>query len=127
MNSADSTHLDTIDHLALRVVDVPQALAWYQTTFDCEVIHQDDTWALLRFANIRVALVTAGQHPPHLAFERVDAECFGSLQTHRDGIRSTYIQDPSGNSVEILAADNINRAHLTRKRKTKLKGSQCLD
>jgi catechol 2,3-dioxygenase-like lactoylglutathione lyase family enzyme len=115
MNPAHSSHLDTIDHLALQVVDVARALAWYQTTFHCEVIHQDDTWALLRFANIRVALVTAGQHPPHLALERGDAESFGALQTHRDGTRSTYIQDPSGNSVEILAADTTKRAKLARR------------
>lgn len=110
MNSANETQLDSVDHVALQVVDVPQTVAWYQKTFDCELIFKDDTWALLRFANIRVALVTAGQHPPHLAFQREDAESFGALKTHRDGTRSTYIQDPSGNCLEILSVGNVVEA-----------------
>ena len=107
MNPSGGVHLELIDHVALQVVDVPQALPWYQTTFDCEVISKDDTWALLRFANIRAALVTAGPHPTQLAFRRADAERFDALRTHRDGTRSTDVQDPAGNSVEILAADNV--------------------
>jgi catechol 2,3-dioxygenase-like lactoylglutathione lyase family enzyme len=94
-----------MDHLALQVADVATALAWYKNTFHCELLYQDDTWALLRFANIRLALVTEGQHPPHLAFKREDAEAFGPLKTHRDGTRSAYIQDPYGNAVEILATN----------------------
>jgi len=68
------------------------------------MIYQDSTWALIRFANVRLALVTSGQPPPHLAFERSDAEAFGPLQTHRDGTRSTYVHDPSGNAIEVLDA-----------------------
>ena len=41
--------------------------------------------ALLSFANIRLALVTQGQHRPHIGFKRPDAEKFGPLKTHRDG------------------------------------------
>jgi catechol 2,3-dioxygenase-like lactoylglutathione lyase family enzyme len=40
-----------------------------------------------------------------LVFTSPRAEGFGALTTHRDGTRSTYVKDPAGNSVEILAAD----------------------
>jgi catechol 2,3-dioxygenase-like lactoylglutathione lyase family enzyme len=106
-----ANELDSMDHLALQVADVPAALEWYTKTFHCELLYRDDTWALLRFANIRLALVTEGQHPPHLAFEREEADAFGPLKTHRDGTRSAYIQDPSGNAVEILAVrDFVTKA-----------------
>lgn len=103
MNSMNANKLDSIHHLAIQVSDVPKALAWYKTTFHCEVMYEDESWALVRFANIQLALVTEGQHPPHLAFEREDAEAFGPLKTHRDGTRSTYIHDPFGNAVELIA------------------------
>jgi hypothetical protein len=50
-------------------------------------------------------LVIPEQHPPHIAFTSPKAEQFGALKTHRDGTRSTYVKDPAGNSVEIMAAD----------------------
>jgi hypothetical protein len=103
MNAMNAKELDSINHLALQVSDVPKALGWYKDTFHCEVMYEDETWALMLFANISLALVTAGQHPPHLAFVREDAEAFGPLKTHRDGTRSTYIHDPFGNAVEIIA------------------------
>lgn len=95
--------LDTLHHVAVAVQDIPTAVAWYLKTFRCRVAYQDDTWALLEFANTRLALVIPTQHPPHLGFESPEAERFGPLQPHRDGTRSIYIHDPSGNSVEILA------------------------
>jgi hypothetical protein len=42
------------------------------------------------------------QHPPHFALLR-DPALFGEPKTHRDGTRSVYLHDPSGNSVEVLA------------------------
>lgn len=93
--------IDKIDHIAISVDDVGKAVDWYIKTFNCEVKYQDETWAFLRFANIDLALVIPGQHPPHLAFVRDDAEKFGALKTHRDGTKSCYVKDPAGNSVEI--------------------------
>jgi len=71
------------------------------------VEYQDDTWALLGYENIRLALVMPGQHPPHVAIVRENAESFGPLVTHRDGTRSIYVQDNAGNQLEILAADSV--------------------
>lgn len=101
------TELNAIDHVAVPVTDVGSAVEWYRKTFRCEVTYQDETWALLKFANIRLALVIPAQHPPHIGFVSPDAERFGTLKTHRDGTRSCYVKDPAGNDVEVLAADSM--------------------
>jgi catechol 2,3-dioxygenase-like lactoylglutathione lyase family enzyme len=99
--------LNTIDHVAIPVTDVAASVAWYREHFACEVKYQDETWALLAFANIRLALVIPAQHPAHLGFVTEQAEKFGALKLHRDGTRSCYVDDPSGNSIEMLAADSM--------------------
>jgi hypothetical protein len=93
---------DTVDHIAVAVSDVKGTVDWYLKNFKCQVTYQDDSWALLEFANIRVAFVLLQQHPPHFALLR-DPALFGEPKTHRDGTRSVYLHDPSGNSVEVLA------------------------
>ena len=100
-----SGSLDSIEHIAIAVADVASAVAWYTSNFRCAVAYQDATWALLDFDNLQLALVIPEQHPPHIAFTNSHAERFGVLKTHRDGTRSTYVRDPAGNSVEIMAAD----------------------
>jgi catechol 2,3-dioxygenase-like lactoylglutathione lyase family enzyme len=95
--------LDSLDHVAIPVTDIAAAVDWYTKTFRCAVKYQDPTWALLAFANTSLALVIPEQHPAHIAFVSPEAEKFGTLKTHRDGTRSCYVTDPTGNSVEILA------------------------
>jgi catechol 2,3-dioxygenase-like lactoylglutathione lyase family enzyme len=97
--------LDLIDHIAIPVEEVASTVDWYKREFHCEVTYQDETWAFLKFGNIRLALVVPSQHPAHIAFVSAEAEKFGALKLHRDGTRSCYVTDPAGNSVEILAAD----------------------
>jgi len=97
-----TTPLDKLHHVALAVSSIEDAIAWYTGTLRCRVVYQDETWAMLELDNVRLALVTRDQHPPHIGFMRPDAERFGRLRPHRDGTRSVYIQDPSGNAVEIL-------------------------
>lgn len=99
--------LDAIDHIAIAVDDVAKAVDWYRETFKCEIEYQDKTWAYLRFQNINLALVVPNQHPPHIAFLHEKADQFGVLKTHRDGSRSVYIKDSSGNSVEVVAKDSV--------------------
>jgi len=106
MTTPDKTGtLDRIVHVAISVRELAPAVAWYTSTFRCKVSYQDATWALLDFDNLQLALVIPEQHPPHIAFTNPHAERFGVLKTHRDGTRSTYVRDPAGNSVEIMAAD----------------------
>ena len=95
--------LDAVDHVALTGGNLAEALAWYTGRLRCSVVYQDDSWALLEFANLRLALMAERRHPPHVGLVRADAEAFGTLQAHRDGARSVYLTDPAGNSVEILA------------------------
>ena len=97
--------LDALHHVAVSVKDINQAVDWYTRTFQCKVSYQDATWAMLEFANLKVALVIPEQHPPHLAFVHPEAEKFGPLKPHRDGTRSVYLHDPAGNSIEIMAQD----------------------
>jgi catechol-2,3-dioxygenase len=94
--------LDILDHVAIPVRDVAAAADWYVKKFRCRVTYQDDTWAFLEFGNANLALVIPNQHPPHVALLRPDAEKFGPLTTHRDGTRSCYVNDPCGNSVEVM-------------------------
>lgn len=98
-----SAPLDTIHHVAIAVKDVGESVDWYRRHFRCEISYQDETWALLEFGNTRLALVIPGQHPPHIGFIHPQAEAFGPLKPHRDGTRSCYVPDPSGNAVEVLA------------------------
>jgi catechol 2,3-dioxygenase-like lactoylglutathione lyase family enzyme len=105
--AAATETFDSLHHVAISVNDIAQAVDWYRDKFRCEVSYQDDTWALLTFANVHLALVLPHQHPPHLGFVTPDADKYGELKPHRDGTRSIYIADPSGNPVELLAADSV--------------------
>lgn len=98
---------DSIHHLALSVTDVAASVAWYQAQFKCDVAYQDATWALLKFANISLALVIPAQHPPHVGFVVDDAARFGELTTHRDGTCSVYVEDPDGNALEMMARESV--------------------
>lgn len=105
--TVETKTLDPLHHVAISVKDIAQAVDWYRSTFRCDIVYQDDTWAMLQFANVQLALVMPNQHPPHLGFVTPDADKYGELKPHRDGTRSIYIADPSGNPVELLAADSV--------------------
>src|SRR6266436_6792433 len=72
--------LDTLDHVAIPVQDVASAVDWYTGTFHCKVKYQDESWALLDFDNVRLALVIPSQHPAHIGFVSEEAERFGELK-----------------------------------------------
>ncbi len=99
--------LDAVHHVAVSVKDVETAVDWYQSKFRCSVVYQDQTWAMLQFANLQLALVVPGQHPPHVGFATAAAGDFGELRTHRDGTRSIYVTDVDGNSIELLDPESI--------------------
>lgn len=105
-----STTLSEVHHVAIPTKDVGETVAWYTKTFNCEIRYQDETWALLKFANIYMAIVTEGEHPPHLGFVVENAEEWGDLKEHRDGTFSTYISDDAGNAVEVLVDNEALRA-----------------
>jgi len=100
--SAKKRKLDHIHHIAVSVPSIAKGLEWYTSRFACEVEYADKTWALLAFANCKLALVLPKEHPSHFALSRPDANKFGELVTHRDGLKSVYLTDAFGNSIEIL-------------------------
>ena len=99
---SENAPLNTLHHAALRVRNVRAAVGWYTQRFRCEVEYQDETWAMLKFANVHLAFVLEQQHPPHIALLGNPGE-FGEAKVHRDGTSSVYLKDPDGNNVEILA------------------------
>jgi catechol 2,3-dioxygenase-like lactoylglutathione lyase family enzyme len=102
---ACSVELTTVDHIAIAVSNIQQALRWYRGRFEVETLYEDATWAMLRFGNVNLALVLRGQYPPHIAIERPDAQAYGALTKHRDGTASIYVHDPFGNVIEVLKSD----------------------
>ena len=99
---AKNAKLDRIHHVAIPVPDIATAVEWYTSRFNCEVEYVDETWALLKFSNAKLALVLPKQHPAHFALSRSDANKFGELVAHRDGLHSVYIKDTFGNWIEVL-------------------------
>ncbi|GDX39294.1 hypothetical protein LBMAG20_15090 [Methylocystaceae bacterium] len=100
--------LDNIHHLALQVDDIEQSLSWYTSKFSCEIVYQDESWVLLKFSNISLALVLPNQHPSHFAVISENLEIYGLPKRHRDGTSSVYIKDPSGNNVEMLKLSELS-------------------
>ena len=98
--------LDLIDHIAINISDLEKAIKWYTTSFHSRIVYQDKRLAILEFANVRLHLVLPSEQPAHLAFVRDDAETLGELCEQKGGGRSTYVSDPLGNPVEIVAKDD---------------------
>jgi catechol 2,3-dioxygenase-like lactoylglutathione lyase family enzyme len=96
--------LDQLHHVAVSVSNLKETVDWYLQHFDCQLAYQDDTWAIVKFANVSLAFVLPQQHPPHIAVLGKPEE-YGEPSKHRDGTRSVYVKDPAGNNVEILALE----------------------
>jgi len=100
------------DHIALETSNIDLVVSWYLSILDDpKVLYQDKTWALIESAGSKIAFVTPGQHPEHVAF-RIESEIHENLiktmfpdaswKAHRDGSLSFYARDPSGNIVEFV-------------------------
>jgi catechol 2,3-dioxygenase-like lactoylglutathione lyase family enzyme len=94
--------LTTIDHIAITVDDPKEAVEWYKSNFDTELIYLDDTWAFIQFENIKMAFVKKGTHPSHFAIEVDIFEPTDRIKKHRDDSISTYKKDPWGNIYELI-------------------------
>ena len=94
--------LTHVDHIAVESKNITNSVNWYIENFNCDVKHQDETWALLKFENIQIALVTPGQHPPHFAVIDEDVANLSNKKTHRDGIHFIYSKDPDANVIEKI-------------------------
>ena len=76
--------MDKIDHIAIQTKNIDDSVTWFLKKFKCSVIYQDDSWAMLEFENMKLALVLPDQHPPHIAISCVDIEEQGKPGKHRD-------------------------------------------
>jgi hypothetical protein len=94
--------LSYIDHIAIESINIKKSVNWYMETFDCDLKYQDDSWALLGFKNLALALVTPGQHPPHFAVVDTSVGNFKVAKVHRDGVRYVYNTDPDKNVIELI-------------------------
>ena len=102
--------LDRIHHTAIQVKDIATAVSWYTKRFTCEIEYQDESWAMLKFANTSLALVRPEQHPYHFAIVTDDLSSYGEAIPHRDGTASVYIKDADANNVEMLTLPNQDDA-----------------
>tara|TARA_B100000945_G_scaffold4469_1_gene3750 strand:+ start:260 stop:562 length:303 start_codon:yes stop_codon:yes gene_type:complete len=94
--------LSPVDHIALQTRDIKSTVSWYTNNFECDIVFEDDTWALLKFQNINLALVSPNEHPPHIAFRVNNIFEHGKPSTHRDGISYIYKEDNFGNVIELV-------------------------
>ena len=98
------------DHVAIKSSNIKRSVEWYKKNLGSEVEYQDETWAMLIIGGTRVALVTKGQHPAHIAFSVESSVKFpcdsGKVKIHRDQSSYYYGSDPDGNVVEWVAYTN---------------------
>ena len=97
-----------LDHIAIQVTSIKEAVDWYKKKVSAEVIYEDKTWALIDVFNTKIALVRPEDHPTHIAFktehlklirENLDDCDWGK---HRDGSEYVYLKDPFGNAIEWI-------------------------
>ena len=110
----DSTVVQ-FDHVALLVPDIAAALDWWQRTIPgARVLYADGSWGLLEAGGARLAFVTEGEHPQHVAYkvspeelERLAGERGADVAEHRDGSRSFYLEAPGNGHLEIIAYPDV--------------------
>jgi catechol-2,3-dioxygenase len=99
------------DHIALSSTNIAEDIEFYRSRFSkIGILYQDESWAFLEVGSIKIALVSPGEHPPHLAFrvqsrellEQMAADNNTTIKVHRDRSESFYMSDPSGNAIEIV-------------------------
>ena len=94
-----------LDHIAIQVKNIQASSDWYRDNLKADVLYIDETWAMLKVGDVKLALTLASQHPPHWAVRINDEKDFPSnkeIGCHRDGSRYVYIEDPDGNVVEYV-------------------------
>ena len=99
-----------IDHVAINVIDLQESVNWYIENFKASIIYQDETWAMLKIGQSKLALTIPTQHPPHIAITVNNINDFpeGKIKRHRDGSQYLYVKDPAGNIVEYIYYEPIS-------------------
>ncbi len=93
----------------LSTPNIPATVQFDVDNFNAQILYADDTWAFLRIGQGKLALVRPEQHPPHIAL-RVDLPALQlaaqraqkPIDIHRDGTQGIYLNDPAGNTIELI-------------------------
>ena len=59
-----------IHHIGIQVESIKESADFYCNKFHAKCEYIDETWAMLVFDNIKLALVLPKEHPPHICFEK---------------------------------------------------------
>lgn len=97
-----------LHHVAINVSNIKKSVEWYVKNMHATIDYEDDTWAMLSFGEVKLALTVASQHPPHIGFEVSSFKDFGEgveIKMHRDGSFYLYLEDPDGNVLEKIYWD----------------------
>ena len=91
-----------IDHVAITVTNIERSIKWYKENLDVEVLYSDETWAIVKAGDTKIALMVGNKHKPHIAFRVKDMHAFdqSEIGIHRDGVIYIYKEDPDGNCIE---------------------------
>lgn len=94
-----------LDHIAIVVENIREALTWYSNLFPIEVLYEDDSWGLVKVPSIgiKIAFVLKTEHPGHIGIavdKMPDWAEKGNF--HRDGSEYHYEVDPWGNALEFV-------------------------
>jgi len=95
-----------LDHVAIRVSNINKSLSWYRENFNCDIIYEDRTWAMIKIGDTKIAMTLGDSHPPHIAFKIEDMKHFpcipSNIKEHRDKSKYYYQSDPDGNVIEWI-------------------------
>tara|TARA_Y100001970_G_C14230849_1_gene858533 strand:- start:1973 stop:2278 length:306 start_codon:yes stop_codon:yes gene_type:complete len=101
--------MDKIDHVAIQTENIDKSVEWFLNKFKCNVKYQDESWAMIEFENMKIALVLPDQHPPHIAVTCDDIEKHGNPGKHRDGSDFLYIEGLDENIFELIRYSDNNK------------------
>ena len=102
-----SSEHDSLHHVAINAADINSSIAWYTSSFNCSVKSKSETHAILSFENLDLVLVLPSQETAHIAFVRDDADTLGELRQQKDGTKSVFVADPTGNPIEIVCQQTV--------------------
>ncbi len=111
------TAMRNLGHVAVKVADIPRAIAFYET-LGLKAVWQDTDWAYLKAGEDGLALLgpeykSAGAHFGFVFRDReeltneharikANGVKLGAIHDHRDGTASCYGSDLDGNLFELL-------------------------
>ena len=90
-----------IHHIAIQVKNIKECVSFYCNKFNADIEYEDKTWAML----------LPEEHPPHICFEKTIPKNIPAKE-HRDGTRSVYDFDPSGNMIELLELEDSKQLEI---------------